>query len=421
MIIIYSSHKRYRQRGYSLIELLIALGLGMAVLVGLSTVFVAVKQTFRFQGTTGRMQEDGAFALDSIAKNLRMAGYTGCVGIRDKDSINNPGASYFPLGQMVKSSSNYIDSSNPLSVIKPDEFNITEQPFTPFNFIRGFDNIDGGRSGMLVAGEVPVKVATDSMFFAGGSDKVVAVSDPMAKADSPLTVAAGPYKWNSVDKNKLYDMIVSDCKNSFIFKGKIAVSEIPNKVNIEHSLPENIYSEFMSKLVEIKVGVKKDVETITETSIIFEKDAIIMPAEWSFYYIATRPEAKTSSLYRVFYDGNKRSEPEEVVSNVESMRLHYGESTNIEESSSRVIDVWRTCAAGPATLDCDPVSDWSRIVAVRIGLMMVSAEDNVNSGGVELNVPDLLGITYSIPLDASKSRLRKEFSTTVVLRNRVNW
>ena len=58
------------------------------------------------------------------------------------------------------------------------------------------------------------------------------------------------------------------------------------------------------------------------------------------------------------------------------------------------------------------------LVAVRVGLMMVSAEDNA-SRDITLTTPTLLGQTYTKPTGASANRLRKEFSTTVVIRNSV--
>ena len=73
-------------------------------------------------------------------------------------------------------------------------------------------------------------------------------------------------------------------------------------------------------------------------------------------------------------------------------------------------DVWRTTAAS--------VTDWSRVVAVRVGLMMVSA-DNAANTDVTTATPPFLGASYTPASGASTTRVRKEFSTTVVLRNRI--
>lgn len=394
---------RRLQRGLSLIELLIALALGLAVLVGLSSVYVAVKQSFRFQETTGRLQEDATFAIDSIARDLRMAGSAGCMGV---NKVTSPAVIYYPGSVLASGSppSPGITTSpdntsgfygpNPLGQIETTSPEVIQQPFTSFNFIRGFDN--GTPTGMVSTTNPVPSASSDSLLFAGASSKAVSVSAPMAAANSNLTLAADPYGWSTTaggTNSGIYTFIVSDCSSSSIFNGKVTVAG--GVTSIDHS-----------------TAMGNSVASFT-SSTLFGTDAIVMPAEWSFYYIATRTGASTPSLYRVFFDGNKRSNAEELVSNIEAMKLNYGENTGVDAvtgAPTLVPDVWQPNAAA--------VTDWSRVVAVRIGLMMVSSEDNANPE-VTLTVPTLLGQTYTAPAGASANRLRKEFSTTVVMRNRV--
>ena len=395
--------RRRCQSGFSLIELLVALVLGLAVLIGLSSVYIAVKQSFRFQETTGRLQEDATFAMDAIARDLRMAGSAGCMGI-NKTGVS-PSEIYYPGSVLISGSpgSPGITSSpdstsgfygaNPLGQIETGG-EVIQQPFTAFNFIRGFDT--GIPTGMI-ATTAPVPSAIgDSLFFTGSSSKAVSVSVPMAAATSNLTLAADTYGWSSAvtgTNSGIYAFIVSDCLSSSIFNGKVTLSG--GVASIDHS-----------------TAMGNSVASFT-SSTLFGTDAIVMPAEWSFYYIATRTGASTPSLYRVFFDGNKRFNAEELISNVEAMKLNYGENTGVDAitgAPTLVADVWRTSAA--------TVTDWSHVVAVRIGLMMISSEDNANPE-VTLTVPKLLGQPYTAPTGASANRLRKEFSTTVVMRNRV--
>lgn len=401
--------RQRRQKGLSLIELLIALVLGLAVLVGLSSVYVAVKQSFRFQETTGRLQEDATFALDSIARDLRMSGSAGCMGI---NKVTSPSIIYYP-GSVLASGSpaspgvttspdntSGFYGANPLGQIETTNPEVIQQPFTSLNFVRGFDN--GIPTGMVATTDPAPSTISDSLFFAGASSKAVSVSAPMATPTSPLTLAADTYGWSNAvsgTNSGIYTLIVSDCSSSSIFNGKVTVSG--GVVSIDHSTAMgNSVGSFTSSWV-------------FETSNPGKTVAEVMPAEWSFYYIATRTGASTPGLYRVFFNGNKRLAAEELVSNVEAMKLNYGENTGVDAitgAPTLVADVWRTSAA--------TVTDWSRVVAVRIGLMMVSSEDNANPE-VTLTVPTLLGQTYTAPTGASANRLRKEFSTTVVMRNRV--
>ena len=374
------------QRGLSLIELLIALVLGLAVLVGLSSVYVAAKQSFRFQETTGRLQEDATFGLDSMARDLRMAGSAGCMGI---NKVTSPSVVYYPGSVLSSGSPNGFNGPNPLAQVETANLEVTQQPFTALNFVRGFDSGIPSNMGVSTTSPAPSAIS-DSLFFAGASSNGVSVSAPMLAA-SNVPLAADAYKWKGSTTNSgVYTFIISDCLNSSIFNGKVTGS---GPFSIDHSaaLGNTVGGSLASG---------------------FGTNAIVQPAEWSFYYIATRSGASTPGLYRVFFNGNTRLNAEEMVSNVEAMKLNYGENTGVDASGAPtlVADVWRTSAA--------TVTDWSRVVAIRIGLMMVSSEDNANPE-VTLTLPALLGQTYTKPTGASANRLRKEFSTTVVMRNRV--
>lgn len=372
----------------TLVELLIALALSLAVLVGLSSVYVAVKQSFRFQENTGRLQEDATFALDAIARELRMAGFAGCSGIK-KITVGAV-STYYPGSVLSSGSPDGIQGANPLAQIETGSAEVVLQPLTPPNFVRGFDNVP---SGMFASGAVPASSGTDSLWFSGGSMESVAVSAPMGATNSPLTIAEDTYGWRNATLNGgAYNMIVSDCTSSSVFDGKVSVSG--GVTTITHD-----------------TGLGNSVDTFSSGHL-FGTDAIVNLLRWNFFYVATRPGASTPSLYRVTFNGNSRLAAEEVVSNVESMQLHYGENTELDALGVPTLqaDQWRTTAAS--------VVDWSRVVAVRVGLMMVSADDNANPG-VTLATPTLLGQTYSLPTGASANRLRKEFSTTVVLRNSV--
>ena len=66
------------QTGMTFIEIMIALLMGSILLGGVLQVFLGSKQTFRMQQALSRLQENGRFALDFLAKDIRMAGFLGC-------------------------------------------------------------------------------------------------------------------------------------------------------------------------------------------------------------------------------------------------------------------------------------------------------------------------------------------------------
>jgi len=390
-------HPVKSQKGFSIIELMVGLALSMVVLVGISAVYVAAKQSFRYQETSGRIQEDAGFALDSMARDIRMAGYAGCMGI---DKQTTPSVAYFPASVMSSASPNGFNGLNPLAQISavqsaPNASEVAVQPLTPWNFIRGFDNtVPSG----MVAVSAPTPVTnSDSIFVAGASPRSVALNAVMASASASPTFLTDTFGWATATANSgVYDFVISNCTASTLFKGKVTSSG--GVFSIDHSTAMGNASPNFSGSVQ------------------FGTDASVMPAEWHYYYIATRAGASTPSLYHVYYNGNSRQAAEELVSNVEAMKIQYGENTGTATSPTGVVtptllpDVWRSSASN--------VSDWSKIVAVRVGLMMVSDDQSANQE-VTQSVLTLLGANYSVPAGASASRVRKEFSTTIVLRNRV--
>jgi len=66
------------QRGISLIELMIALLLGLVVLGGVVSLYLSSHAAFRTHEAVARLQENGRFALEFMAREIRETGMTPC-------------------------------------------------------------------------------------------------------------------------------------------------------------------------------------------------------------------------------------------------------------------------------------------------------------------------------------------------------
>lgn len=64
--------------GFSLIELLLALALGLGVVAGMVQLFAGTRQTYDLLQAQSRLQEGGRYALAFIGRSARSAGYLGC-------------------------------------------------------------------------------------------------------------------------------------------------------------------------------------------------------------------------------------------------------------------------------------------------------------------------------------------------------
>ncbi|MBD3893973.1 MAG: hypothetical protein EST26_08920 [Hydrogenophaga sp.] len=67
-----------RQRGLSLIELMISITLGLLVILAVTYVFAASRASYRHQEALSNVQESGRMALELLTRDIRMAGHPGC-------------------------------------------------------------------------------------------------------------------------------------------------------------------------------------------------------------------------------------------------------------------------------------------------------------------------------------------------------
>ncbi|NUU37230.1 PilW family protein [Pseudomonas sp. C2B4] len=82
------------EKGFGLIELLIALALSLIVVLGVVQVFIAAKNTYVSQNSAAAMQEDARFVLSKMIQEIRMVGMFGCLGtITDASKLGDFNAS----------------------------------------------------------------------------------------------------------------------------------------------------------------------------------------------------------------------------------------------------------------------------------------------------------------------------------------
>lgn len=70
-------HPRRRIAGMTLIELMVALGIGSFLMIGALTVFMQSRATFRINESVARLQENARYVFDVIEPDIRMAHFWG--------------------------------------------------------------------------------------------------------------------------------------------------------------------------------------------------------------------------------------------------------------------------------------------------------------------------------------------------------
>ncbi len=80
--------KMNTQKGLSLVELMVAVTIGLILLAGVIQIFTSNKQAYRVQSAMARVQENGRLAMQLLTQDIRMADFWGCNSTAGK-VINN--------------------------------------------------------------------------------------------------------------------------------------------------------------------------------------------------------------------------------------------------------------------------------------------------------------------------------------------
>ena len=83
------SQVRASQRGMTLVEMMIGMVIGMFLVAVMGTMYAGTRSTYTAQESTSRLQENGRFAVDTIARDLRMSGFRGCLGLARTTPVTN--------------------------------------------------------------------------------------------------------------------------------------------------------------------------------------------------------------------------------------------------------------------------------------------------------------------------------------------
>lgn len=83
-----------RQRGLTMIEIMVAVAVGLLLTAGAIQIFVSSKQAYRTTDAISRIQENGRYALQFLAKDIRNAAFWGCAQEAEKNSTLNSGGGF---------------------------------------------------------------------------------------------------------------------------------------------------------------------------------------------------------------------------------------------------------------------------------------------------------------------------------------
>lgn len=349
-----------RMTGFSLVELMVALGLSLLLLAGVVAIFSSSRVAYESTDQLSRVQETGRFALDQLSRHIRSAGFTGCS--RQPTSI----ASALNVDTNATLEYGFVNSPPVLGydtsgsgtwspALHPNIQTLTPAEDSDVLVVRGA-RLD----------VVPMQVTQDMV----GDDGITL--DPTGDL---IVKSAGSV--NGIDPDEGNVLMAYSCEGvSFFFANASGTSLIRPVVD---TIPGNVTNS---------------------TSYPFLKAAEVVPVETVIYYIdeasVPAPDGMTA-LWRKVGEGAA----EELVQGVERMQVEFG----VDLQGDRVVDDYRPAAT---------VDNWDRVLSVRIAMLVSSVQEYGNDR--DERTYQLLDTEVPAPRDR---RLREVFTTTVGIRNRV--
>ncbi len=349
------SKRNVEQKGFSLIELMVSLVIGLILIAAITQVFVGSKVTYSMQAGLSKIQENGRFAMAFLARDLRQAGFSGCT-----------------------SNATFVNTVRDASGAVPSYADFSDN-------VGGADNMNGTDS----YSRTPL----------AGTDVIeVRFSDPNSGCDidshNPSAASIQCEANHEFKQGEI--LVVTDCTHTAVFQqsntnNNNTISVIVHNVGGGSITPGNCTKG---------LGTPLDCSTTNGTPYQFNNGTVLRMTFYR-YYVANNSLGEPA-LYREAItnsSGTAGVSASELVEGIENMQILYGEDT----SGNGTADYY---------VPFDEVSDAEGIISVRVSIVVRSIEENLVQGTQTLSFN---GSTVNY----TDGRLRKVFTSTIALRNRL--
>lgn len=395
---------RNRMSGLSLVELMVAIAISVLLLMGVVALFVSSRASYETTERLSRIQENGRFALDQLAVDVRATGYNDCsrptIGARAVEYRMNVTQAPFPPPLPGEEPEPDPDEE---PVFPDPRWNFAEPVFgLQSNGDDGFELPEGmeladldlepaaSPAGDILVLRVPNREARSMelrMPQAQGFDPLV------VRHFTPLPFAVGD------------TVMVSDCYSRAYFQ---VTSYNAGTGAIGHAV--------IGPTDGGASGVDRPGNRSSTLLVSFKNGATVVPINTMIYYLApsrdndpavvndpNRADELRMSLYRKT-GGAARSD--EIAEGIERLEVQYGIDDNPIDAR---VDTY---------VAADEVTDWNAVMTVQIALLARAPEEFGTDRDEQTYV--LFSEPEEIEAGPFNDRnLRKVFTATLALRNQV--
>jgi type IV pilus assembly protein PilW len=410
----------HRQRGLSLIEMMVAVVLSLLLILGLVEIFGSTRAAFAASEGLARAQENSRFAVDFLRRDVRMAGHLGC--LNEFGQIDTPETRFY--NHFVVDGAALSTAAQPVRI---------DAPLDVYEFTGSIP----GSNYAITSSTPPVAPAASAWtpalptalgLVAAGTGGIIAGSDVLVVryfSEAPITLSAGPTAttvWPlgqggvgqtsgtiylgqnapNVVLNAVYG--ITNCKAASLFQ---VTSTGPTTVGSENGQNLVRAGEFWDAKEVYGVG-----------AMMFRYQAVV-------YYVGRGANGNPSLFRRSLPEAPATSAAgvafapvsEEVVEGVEMMQILLA-TADVPTASGRLDDVTAyqsatALLAGATTAD-QRAAAMRRVGTVRASLLMRSPGQGA---GLDPASPTVVvgDVRVTPPVDR---RVRQVYDSLILLRNR---
>jgi type IV pilus assembly protein PilW len=269
-----------QQRGFSLIELMIAIPLGLLVMFAILKIFTANVNGVNLQNSYARVQENGRMSVGMLARDIRVADYWGC--INDISAITN--------------NLNTTDEDYDATLIPSGQQSVSGQNDVLLTTIAGISVIDD--------------TDTLTLWSSTGFSNSKMETPYMTAISSSISISTD----NGITQGDM--LVISDCEKADLFTNTSANTDLTGTV--EHSTSST--------------GAGNVDNASSDFTELYDGTAQLLKPYVKTYFIGQN-SAGSSSLYRSF-----NGTANELVRGMTDLQLIYGEDTSGNGSADTFVD-----------------------------------------------------------------------------------
>lgn len=280
--------------GISLVEMMIAMLVGMILLAGIYRVFISTTTSYQFEAELSNVQENGRFAMEFLTRDTRQTGYRGCAG----------------------SQTNVVNTLNPGAG-------------SLFDFdkaIEGYDDVVDPNAADFVAMGISPQVGTDVLVLRKlDSDVTVEIVDQMPTTSADLKITGGIVPAPLADNDIV---MITDCQAASVFQ-ITNFTDGALKANVVHNAGGSTSPGNATKDLGHSFGPGSEIAKMSTC----------------IYFVDRDVNGEIGLYFKVNNDI-----PQMIVSGVETMQVTYGVDTDGDRDIDTFVDAdavadWATVLA----------------------------------------------------------------------------